>query len=155
MKEVKQLLTVTDAAPMHLYNQQGNVYATISWHQHYIYVKWQGHITSDDVIAAAKAYLKLIEQHPCAKLFNDKSEVTGDWLDANDWLEFDWMPKVYKAGLRCMAHIYSNSMFSQLSAQDFSSRVVPPLQMATFTDFTTAEQWLLACNPEKQVQVSG
>ena len=112
--------------------------------------KWHGHVTADEVIEAASGYLAYLQQYPCSKLLNDKSNVTGDWQDANDWLEYDWLPKAYDAGLRCMAHIYSLSMFSQLSALDLQQRVVPPLQMKNFTDFDTALNWVLHCeNNEK------
>ncbi|MBC5775333.1 hypothetical protein H8S95_14735 [Pontibacter sp. KCTC 32443] len=128
-----------------LVNTQGEKYLTITQGPDYIYAKWRGHITADDVVNAAKAFLEYMKEHPCTKLLNDKSEVTGDWQDANDWLEFDWLPAVYHAGLRCMAHIYSHSMFSQLSARDLRDRVMPPLLMQNFLDFDSAEKWILNC----------
>ncbi|NDK55006.1 hypothetical protein [Pontibacter fetidus] len=128
-------------------NAQGEHYLTITQRPLYVYAKWSGHITSDDVIKAANLYLEYVQEHPCNKLLNDKSDVTGDWEDANDWLEFDWLPAVYKAGLRCLAHVYSLSMFSQLSARDLRDRVMPPLLMKNFMDFEAAEKWLLACKP--------
>lgn len=129
-------------------NAQGEHYLTITQLSSYTYAKWNGHVTSDDVIKAAKIYLKYIQEHPCSRLLNDKSDVTGDWQEANDWLEFDWLPAVYKAGLRCLAHVYSLSMFSQLSARDLRDRVMPPLLMKNFVDFESAEKWVLNCNPQ-------
>lgn len=131
-----------------LVNAQGEKYLTITQQSYYTLAKWHGHITADDVINAAETFLDFIQAHPCPKLLNDKSEVTGDWQDANDWLEFEWLPDVYEAGLRCLAHVYSYSMFSQLSARDLRERVVPPLQMKNFMDFETAEKWVLRCNPK-------
>ena len=131
-----------------LVNAQGENYITISQQGLYTLAKWQGHITADDVIKAATSFIGYLQEHPCQKLLNDKSEVTGDWQDANDWLEFEWLPTVYAAGLRCLAHVYSHSMFSQLSARDLRGRVMPPLLMNNFLDFETAEKWLLNCNPE-------
>lgn len=127
-------------------NAQGERYVAIIQREQYVYARWQGHINADDVIKAAGVYLDFIEQSPCPKLLNDKSEVTGDWEEANDWLEFDWLPQVYKAGLRCLAHVYSYSMFSQLSALDLRERVVPPLLMRNFMDFEAAEAWVLSCD---------
>ncbi|MBR0569203.1 hypothetical protein KB205_01165 [Microvirga sp. STS03] len=132
---------------LNIVNRQGESYLTITWHRHYTLAKWHNHIVADDVIKGAKAFLDFIREHPCPKLLNDKSEATGDWLEANDWLEFEWLPAVYKAGLRCMAHVYSHSMFSQLSARDLRGRVAPPLHMKNFLDFRTAEKWVLSCNP--------
>ena len=133
---------------INIVNAQGEHYLTITQLSLYTYAKWNGHVTSDDVIKAAKIYLVYIQEHPCSRLLNDKSDVTGDWQEANDWLEFDWLPAVYKAGLRCLAHVYSLSMFSQLSARDLRDRVMPPLLMKNFVDFESAEKWVLNCNPQ-------
>lgn len=128
-----------------LANAMGEKFLTITQRSFYTYAKWSGHITADDVIQAAKTYLEYIREHPCSKLLNDKSGVTGDWQDANDWLEYEWLPAAYKAGLRCLAHIYSYSMFSQLSARDLRNRIAPPLLMKNFMDFKSAEKWVLNC----------
>jgi len=130
---------------MDVNNAQGEHFLTLSRRPEYVYAKWKGHISADEVIKAAKTFLEYIKEQPCAKLLNDKSEVTGDWQDANDYLEYEWLPAVYKAGLRCMAHIYSYSMFSQLSARDLRDRVDPPLLMKNFMDFDAAETWLIKC----------
>ncbi|MEJ8756107.1 hypothetical protein WG947_03805 [Pontibacter sp. H259] len=139
---------------LELKNDQGEKYVTFSQRPDYIFAKWKGHITADDVINAAKSFLAFIKEHPCGKFLNDKSEVTGDWQDANDWLEYEWMPAVYKAGLRCMAHIYSYSMFSQLSARDLRARIDPPLLMKNFMEFDAAETWLHNCRTSPLQQKS-
>ncbi len=136
-------MKATQVSQVQLTNAQGEIFMNLSLEKDYILAKWRGHISADDVIAAAKAYLEFLKQNPHNKLFNDKSEVTGDWQDANDWLEYDWLPKAYDAGLRFMAHVYSHGMFSQLSAHDLRERVDPPLLMKNFVDSEQAMKWLL------------
>ncbi|MFD2245846.1 STAS/SEC14 domain-containing protein [Pontibacter ruber] len=131
--------------PLELRHEEGDVFVTLQQKKDYIEAKWHGHITADDVVTAAKAYLELIQAHPCPKLLNDKTEVTGDWEEANDWLEFEWLPKVTAAGLRYFAHVFSENMFSRLSARDLAMRISPPLQMSAFEDRKAAESWLAEC----------
>lgn len=131
-------------------NDYGEHYLTITRYQQYVYAKWKGHVSTKEVITAATAFLEDLRQHHCPRLLNDKSEVTGDWQEANDWLEYDWLPKAYEAGLRCIAHIYSLSMFSQLAAIDLRQRISPPLKMKNFTEFDSAFTWIQNCRTEDE-----
>lgn len=143
-------MKVTQLSQIDVKNAQGEHFLTLTRRDKYVYAKWEGHITSDDVIKAALRFLEYIQEYPCSKLLNDKSEVTGDWQDANDWLEYDWLPKAYDAGLRCLAHIYSYSMFSQLAARELRERITPPMLMKNFMDFDAAEKWVLECKTSTQ-----
>ncbi|WP_299824270.1 hypothetical protein [uncultured Pontibacter sp.] len=134
--------------PVLLKHEQGDVYLMISYQKAYIETKWFGHITADDVITAAKVYLELIRKTPHPKLLNDKSAATGDWEDANDWMEYEWLPQVMAAGLKCFAHVYSENLFSKLSARDLYLRVIPDLQMENFLQRNAAKSWLANCNIE-------
>jgi hypothetical protein len=138
--------------PLEVAHESGDVFVTFLLHTDYIEARWSGHITADDVITASKVYLVLLQDHPCSKLFNDKSNVTGDWQEANDWLEFEWMPKVLEAGLRCMAHVYSQNMFSRLSAHDMHHRFTSVLQMQNFYERAAAIHWLEQCNANAAAQ---
>ncbi|PRY16518.1 hypothetical protein CLV24_101364 [Pontibacter ummariensis] len=131
--------------PVLLTDLGGGTFVTIMLHPGYIEAKWSGHLTADDVITASKVYLALLRNSDSPKLLNDKTGATGDWSEANDWLEFEWFPKAVKAGLRCVAHVYSNNMFSMLSARDLYTRSIPDLQTYNFQDRSAAEEWLLAC----------
>jgi hypothetical protein len=130
-------------AAVELRHIMGDVYVTMQRRKKYIEAKWQGHITADDVICAAQAYLELILLAPCPYLLNDKSDVTGDWQEANDWLQYEWLPKVKQAGLRCLAHVYSQNMFSKLAARELEERLYPDLHMKNFYERSKAEAWLL------------
>ncbi|MBD1396902.1 hypothetical protein H9Q13_06975 [Pontibacter sp. JH31] len=120
----------------------GDVYVTIQQKEDYIEALWSGHITADDVVSAALAYLELVRRTGCPKLLNDKSAITGDWDEANDWLQFEWLPKVMAAGLRYMAHVYSQNMFSRLAARELQERISPKFCMSNFQERQAAERWL-------------
>ena len=130
-------------APFELRHTSNGVHTTFLQHNKYIEVRWNGHITSEDVVSTAKVYLELLLHHPCPKLLNNKSEATGDWQDANEWIQFEWVPQVTKAGLHYMAHIYSDNMFSRLSALDLLERTTPHLYLANFNEREQAISWLL------------
>ncbi|MCX2740044.1 hypothetical protein [Pontibacter anaerobius] len=139
--------------PIQLTHPNGDVYLTLQLHPGYIEAKWYGHITASDVVTASKVYLALLQTYPCPdKLLNDKTNVTGDWSEANDWLEFEWLPQVIHAGLRCLSHIYSSNMFSRLSARDLYLRVTPRLQMQNFNDRNEGLYWLLTSLPPQLEQ---
>lgn len=131
------------SAPVELRHISGEIYVTIQRKSNRIEAKWQGHITADDVVCAALAFLELLRQEPCAKFLNDKSEVSGDWQEANDWLQFEWLPNVKQAGLRFMAHVYSENMFSKIAARELKERVMPDMRMKNFYERSKAETWLL------------
>lgn len=117
---------------------------TIICRTDYIEAKWTGHITADDVVTAAQVYLALLEKTPIPKLLNDKTDASGDWSEANDWLEFEWVPQAIRYGLRCLAHVYSSNMFSRLSARDLYQRLTPSISIQNFSDRESAEAWLLS-----------
>jgi hypothetical protein len=130
--------------PVQLTHLAGDEFLTLYHRTHYIEAKWTNHITADDVVTAAKVYLSLMQEKPHAKLLNNKTDATGDWSDANDWLEFEWLPKAIQAGLRCLAHVYSNNMFSRLSARDLHLRLLPNIHMRNFDERDEAVAWLLS-----------
>ncbi|MCC9138559.1 hypothetical protein ACFSKU_00235 [Pontibacter silvestris] len=131
--------------PIEVAHAQGDVFVTLLQHEGYIEAKWAGHITADDVITGAKVHLAILQLHPCSKLLNNKQDVTGDWSEANDWLQFGWMPDAKAAGLSCVAHVYSGNMFSRLSARDLMQRISSHIVMNNFNDFDTAKEWLIDC----------
>jgi len=142
MRVKEQFPAVILSAPVELRTSQGDVFIALSQQHDFLVAKWHGHITSEDIITAASAYLQLIREHPCPKLLNDKSEITGSWDEANDFLEFDWIPAVVDAGLQCIAHVYSRNMLSYWSEYELFLRAAPQLHIAHFTDTALAENWL-------------
>lgn len=131
--------------PVILTHPDGIVYLMFTYRKAYIEAKWYGHIAADNVITGAKVYLELLRKSPNPKLLNDKTDASGGWEEANDWLEYEWLPQVMEAGLQCFAHVYSNNMFSRLSARDLYLRIIPKLEMENFLNRKEAEKWLKSC----------
>lgn len=139
--------------PIQLAHPGDTTFLTLKLHRNYIEATWNGHITAGDVITASKVYLALMQTYPCPdKLLNDKTLVTGDWSEANDWLEYEWLPQVIQAGLHHMAHIYSSNMFSRLSARDLYLRITPRLQMQNFNNRKEGLRWLLTTQSPRMEQ---
>lgn len=137
-------LVATWPAPVQLSHPGGEVFLTISLQQDYIEARWSGHVTADNIVMAAKIYLSLLHKTPLSKLLNDKTNATGDWEDANDWLEFEWLPEAIQSGLHAMAYVYSNNMFSRLSSRDLIQRLTPNIRIKDFNDVALAKAWLLS-----------
>ncbi|QHL87147.1 hypothetical protein GU926_06760 [Nibribacter ruber] len=110
-----------------------------------VLVKWKGHINAEDVLLAAKAYLALQEKWKCPRLLNDKSEVTGDWEEANNWLEYEWLPDAVRLGMRKFAHVLSPNFQQVVSAKDMIARFAQHCEASMFWDPALAEEWL--CRP--------
>ncbi|WP_181305882.1 hypothetical protein [Rufibacter sp. XAAS-G3-1] len=115
--------------------------------QDWFYLKWSGHINSDEVVAVAQTYLELQQEKRCPKLLNDKSEVTGEWEEANYWLQFEWMPQVEQTGLQYLALVLSHDMHDQTSSQELQRRLSSVCSVALFCDLAAATQWLSGPKP--------
>ncbi len=111
-------------------------------HKDFFYIKWCGHINSEDTIAVAKKYLELQQSFHCPKILNDKSDVTGDWAEANDWLEYEWLPLAVAAGLRYFSMVVSRDLHDLAPAQDLQKRFSPDCEVKLFRDLTQAKEWL-------------
>ncbi|MFD2514410.1 hypothetical protein ACFSRY_11075 [Pontibacter locisalis] len=132
--------------PVLLSHPDGVVYLMFTNRTEFTEAKWFGHITADNVITGAKVFLELLKKRHNSKFLNDKTEASGDWEEANDWLEYEWLPQIKEAGLRCFAHVYSNNMFSRLSSRDLYLRMVPNVEMENFLNRKEAEKWLHSCS---------
>ncbi len=105
--------------------------------------QWFGNLTSESVIAGAKACLLGMQQVRPALVLNDKSVATGDWTEALDWLEYEWLPLAQQYGMRAFAYVFSPDMHNQLVALEFFTRVRPHVAVKLFYDGKTAHTWLL------------
>ena|SRR5688572_7322385 len=134
-------------SPISLKAPDGHVIVTLSYDTEHdlIYADWQNHLTANEVIMAGEKYLELIEKFPCSRLLSDKSKVTGDWSDANDWLEYSWIPDAINAGLTCFAYILSEDIYNRLSGLDLYKRLSGELKFDLFSNPKNAIEWLASC----------
>ena len=112
--------------------------------EHLLWVQWFGNLTPESVIAGAKAVLTTQQKLRPLLLLNDKSVATGDWSEAMDWVEFEWLPLAQQYDLRAFAYVFSPDMNNQLAALEFLTRVRQQLPIQLFYDLDTAQSWLRA-----------
>lgn len=107
-----------------------------------LYVQWFGNLTADSVVAGAQAVLATQEQLKFPLLLNNKHGSTGDWSEAMEWLEFEWLPQAYRLGLRAFAYVFAPDLNNQLASLDFVARSSQLLSIQVFYDADSARTWL-------------
>ncbi|AII50998.1 hypothetical protein N008_03245 [Hymenobacter sp. APR13] len=105
--------------------------------------QWFGNLTAESVIAGGKACLQGMQQLRPVLVLNDKSVATGDWTEAMDWLEYEWLPLAQQYGMRAFAYVFSPDMHNQLAALEFFTRIRPHVAIKLFYDADSAHAWLL------------
>ncbi|RSK48270.1 STAS/SEC14 domain-containing protein [Hymenobacter rigui] len=107
-----------------------------------LYVRWFGNLTGREVIYVARESLKLQTTMHFALVLNDKTNATGDWVEAMEWLEYEWLPQIMTGGLRAIAYVFSPDMHNQLASMEFFERVRQYIPIQMFHDRPSAWQWL-------------
>jgi hypothetical protein len=131
-----------------LKDEFGNIFVQVeNWKDKNItYVNWIGdNLIIEDIKKGAMLGLKEITESKTPFIINDNRQVTGVWDEVNDWLANEWMPKAIEAGLRKFAHIITDDLFGQLSAEfmeENSKKVEGNFQMRLFNNQEEAEEWL-------------
>ena len=110
--------------------------------QHVLCARWYGNLTGREVTRVAQEYLRVEATLHYPLLLNDKSQATGDWSEAMDWLEYEWLPQATESGLRAVAYVFSPDMHNQLASLAFFERVRQHLPIQLFYDVPAAWQWL-------------
>lgn len=122
----------------------GDVYATLTYDKdnQWIYLDWNGFLTVDLVKAGSEELLKMIIELKVAKVLVDNRKVSGPWQAANDWYANDWNPRAVGKGLRFMAVIMSDNLFTQLSLQNFEKITSGVYTVHIFNADAPARNWL-------------
>lgn len=103
-------------------------------------VQWFGNLTGRQVIYVARETQQLNLDQPYQLLLNDKSQATGDWSEALDWLEYEWL--ALAGGLRAIAYVFTPDMHNQLASYRFVDRLTPHVRIEIFHDTSSAKDWL-------------
>lgn len=122
----------------------GDVYATLTYDKEnqWIYLDWNGFLTVELVKAGSEELLKMITDLKVAKVLVDNRKVSGPWQAANEWYEKDWNPRAVGNGLRYMAVIMSDNLFTQLSLQNFEKITSGVYTVHIFNSDPNAKAWL-------------
>ncbi|KAA9332413.1 hypothetical protein F0P96_13145 [Hymenobacter busanensis] len=107
-----------------------------------LYVRWHGHLTSEEVIRVAEATLPWHQQlHPLG-ILNDKRSTSGDWGEAMHWLEYEWVPVAKKNGLRVFAYVLDADMQVSLGNAQVLDQLQQELDLRVFYSVPAAWRWL-------------
>lgn len=113
-----------------------------------LYVQWFGDLTAESVVTGAQAVLLTQEQLRFPLILNNKHGSTGDWSEAMEWLEFEWLPQAYELGLRAFAYVFAPDLNNQLASLDFVARSSQLLSIRVFCDADAARAWLQTHRPQ-------
>src|SRR6476469_6974345 len=59
-----------------------------------LYVRWHGHVTSDELVRAAQVGLKINQQLQPLGLVHDTRGTSGEWGEASCWVKYEWVPGI-------------------------------------------------------------
>jgi hypothetical protein len=113
-----------------------------------LYAQWFGNLTAETVVAGARAVLLTQEKLRFPLLLNDKQSSTGDWSEAMEWLEFEWLPQAHSLGLRAFAYVFAPDLNNQLASLEFVARSSQHLSIQVFYDPAIARAWLRTQRPD-------
>ena len=121
-----------------------NEHITIIYHpeQRRMYADWTGFQDLESVKQGCMVMLEYLAGNACDRIVNDNTRVEGNWSEAVEWVGNTWFPMMEKAGLKYFAHLFSPSLFSQLSAQKSIDIMAGIITTQYFTDIKMAEDWI-------------
>lgn len=126
-----------------LRNEAGKIYAVITNGKEppWIYLQWVGSIDGETLKQGVIELNKFVHKTKCPYVLSDRRIAKGNWFEINNWLEHKWAPMATQAGLQYMAHVRAPLAISQLSSQDFESRLLG-FRFKSFDSLESAENWL-------------
>jgi PAS domain S-box-containing protein len=110
--------------------------------QRRMYTDWTGFQDLGSVKQGCMLMLDYLIANECDRIVNDNTRVQGNWSEAVEWVGSTWFPIMEKAGLKYFAHLFSPSLFSQLSAQKSIDIMAGIITTQYFTDIKMAEAWI-------------
>lgn len=126
----------------------GEIYAILSYEpqKNYLLMKWIGYSTEEEVKAAS---LKMLEwqqkegsKKGCKFNVHDTKEIESAWAGLVDWINNEFFPLNYQAGLRYNISILSPDLFSKLSSLELSRQTGVKVPTILCETLSGAEHWL-------------
>jgi hypothetical protein len=132
-------------------NSKGQVFFTAEVKpDNVLYCEWIGYI--NDIPNTQKACLLMVEiaqRYRCKIVLNDNRRQIGPWPAINEWLETTWKPALAKAGIKWFAHIHSENIFTQISANKvLLSQISCGIEFHNFDSEPSALAWALGRQQE-------
>lgn len=93
------------------------------------------------------------ERTNCAYRLNDNTAFTGPWATAVPWLEAEWLPRAYAAGIRCLAHVARPGSFGEQAGEALlQGKIGAQIQVAVFAHQEDAWAWLASQQRERTLR---
>ncbi|AMM52628.1 hypothetical protein TH61_17605 [Rufibacter sp. DG15C] len=107
-----------------------------------LFVNWTGEQTEETVKEGCSQMLDQVQLNKTRKVFNDNSEVVGNWSGAAEWGAKVWFPAMYAAGCQFFAWVLSKELYSQLSTQETLKYQIAGIIILNFEEREPALNWL-------------
>ncbi|WP_207423929.1 ATP-binding protein [Desertivirga brevis] len=107
-------LATTDNATFY---RDSSISINYHYNDHYLEVRWLGFQTKETVNAAGLRILEYVKKTRAKLVFNDNSQVVGNWSETSDHGGNVWFPLIAEAGVQYFAWILSKNRFSNMAAQ--------------------------------------
>jgi hypothetical protein len=129
-------------------NARGETYAILSYEprKNYLLMKWVGYSTEEEV---KQASLKMLEwqrkeglKKGCRFHVHDTKEIESAWAGLVDWINNEFFPLNFEAGLRYNISILSPDLFSKLSSLALSRQPGVKVPTILCETLSQAERWL-------------
>ena len=132
-------------------NAFGRVFYQIAYKSlsNIVEAEWHGTATQRDLRNALDVGLQMHERTNCAFRLNDNTSFSGPWADSVSWLEEEWLPRAYAAGIRYLAHVAREGSFGEQAGQVLrQGKIGAQLEVAIFSEKGAAISWLLSKQQE-------
>ncbi|KAA9333355.1 hypothetical protein F0P96_10320 [Hymenobacter busanensis] len=120
-----------------------------------LYVRWQGHVTSDELVRAAYTGLEINQQWQPRGLFHDLRASSGEWGEAGPWLEHEWVPGIHAQcpQLRRLAVLLDSAVSLPYTNTQVLTQLDRHFDFQVFYSLLAAWRWINRCtgsHPENQ-----
>jgi len=112
---------------------------------HWIYADWQGLQTVESLRDGCEKILAAVRMYSCDKVISDTKDLTDSWVEAGEWIEKDWFPRLFRYGVRFVAWVAKinspdpkmQTLIHRVSTWDLNN-----INWLVFENRELAENWL-------------
>lgn len=110
----------------------------------YFICYWFGYTDFEKVKSGSEVILEIASRWNRKGILVDSSGEEGPWNDANNWINTNWLPRIFQTGIEKIAIVLSQNIFSVVSAREHAESAQSlGFPVKVFSDKNQAIQWLL------------
>lgn len=114
----------------------------IDFENHWLIADWKGYQKADSIKQGCEKILEFLKEYNVKKVLYNNLSTAGIWSGASSWVGNNWYPRLVEAGLTHCAWVYSSSMLSRLSTNEFLKYTGDNNLIKTFSEKKKAVEWL-------------